>query len=119
PPSSPELWECGNLAGCWRDFQGARGKSGKPVFGLSTLSTAPAFPQLFSFAPGFVCEQRAGRGGMAIVDPDLSSFYCSLVGSCLHSSPGCEHGASSDPTTRRSDVLSPAPQSIRRTEDCW
>jgi len=39
PPSSPELWECGNLAVFWRDSQGARGKSGKPVFGF------PCFPQ--------------------------------------------------------------------------
>src|ERR1022692_4918160 len=46
PPSSPELWECGNLAGLWRDFQGARGKSGEACFWLSTLSTGPAFPQL-------------------------------------------------------------------------
>jgi hypothetical protein len=36
-PSWPELWECGNLAGFWRDFQGAREKGGKPAlgFGLS------------------------------------------------------------------------------------
>src|SRR3954470_6152237 len=46
PPSSSELWECGNLACSRRDFQGARGKSGKPAFWLSTLSTAPAFSQL-------------------------------------------------------------------------
>ena len=39
PPSSPELWECGNLAVFWRDFQGARGKSGKPALGF------PHFPQ--------------------------------------------------------------------------
>ncbi len=46
PPSSPELWKCGNLARCWRDFQGARGKSWKACLWLSTLSTDPAFPQL-------------------------------------------------------------------------
>src|SRR6266446_8554817 len=39
PPSSPELWECGNLACLWRDSQGARGKRGKPAFGF------PRFPQ--------------------------------------------------------------------------
>ena len=38
-PSSPELWKCGNLACLWRDFQGARGKRGKPAFGF------PRFPQ--------------------------------------------------------------------------
>jgi len=26
--ASPALWECGNLAGCWRDFQGAVGRVG-------------------------------------------------------------------------------------------
>jgi hypothetical protein len=38
PPSSSELWECGNLACLWRDSQGARGKRGKTVFGF------PRFP---------------------------------------------------------------------------
>jgi hypothetical protein len=37
--SPPELWKCGNLARSWRDFQGARGKRGKPAFGF------PRFPQ--------------------------------------------------------------------------
>ena len=41
--SSPELWECGNLAASWRDSQGARGKGGKPVFGF------PRFPQARHF----------------------------------------------------------------------
>lgn len=45
---SPEPWECGNLAGFGRDFQGACGKGGKPAFWLSRLSTAPAFPRLSS-----------------------------------------------------------------------
>ncbi len=49
-PSSPELWKCGNLACSWRDFQAARGKRGRPAFGLPTLSTDAAFPQL-SFLP--------------------------------------------------------------------
>ena len=39
PPSSSAQWKCGNPAGCWRDFQGARGKRGKPAFGF------PRFPQ--------------------------------------------------------------------------
>ena len=43
PPSSPELWECGNRAVFRRDFQGARGKGGKPAFGF------PGFPQLRHF----------------------------------------------------------------------
>ncbi len=46
--ASPELWECGNLAWLWRDYQEARGKSGKPAFGL------PRFPQPrhFHSSPG-------------------------------------------------------------------
>ena len=46
---SPGPRKCGNLACCWRDFQGARGKGGKPAFWLSTLPTAPSFPQPTSF----------------------------------------------------------------------
>ena len=55
PPSSPELWKCGNLACFWRDFQGARGKEWEACFWLSTLSTARHFhsflPFLFFAAP--------------------------------------------------------------------
>src|SRR5450755_3794359 len=41
-PTSPSgLWECGNLACCWRDFQRGSWKEGEACFWLSTLSTAP------------------------------------------------------------------------------
>src|SRR6185369_13228875 len=45
-PSSAERWECGNLAGLWRDFQKGSWKEGAACCWLPTLSTAPAFPQL-------------------------------------------------------------------------
>src|SRR5579862_3809396 len=61
-------WECGNLAAFWRDFQGARGKSGKPVFGFPRFPQAPHFQALFFAAekqtvadPG----QVPGKGGCA------------------------------------------------------
>jgi hypothetical protein len=48
--SLSELWECGNLAAVGRDFQGARGKSGKPVFGF------PRFPQPRHFHSSFLLK---------------------------------------------------------------
>jgi len=54
--SRPPLWECGNLAGFWRDFQGGSWKEWEAYLRLSTLSTAPAFPQppvpVFFASPG-------------------------------------------------------------------
>ena len=54
PPSSSELWECGNLACSWRDLQGARGKSGKPAFGF------PRFPQPRHFHSSLVSRSWLG-----------------------------------------------------------
>ena len=55
--ASPELWECGTLACCWRDFQGARRKRGKPAFGF------PRFPQPrhFHSSPEPGCRPRPLR----------------------------------------------------------
>jgi len=50
--SSPELWKCGNLACSWRDFQGARGKGGKPAVGI------PGFPQPRHFHNAHVVAER-------------------------------------------------------------
>lgn len=41
----PELWECGNLAGCAR-FPRSGGNGWKACLWLSTVSTVPSFPQL-------------------------------------------------------------------------
>ena len=98
--------------------KGLVGRVGSRLW-LSTLSTAPAFPQLSSFWLRQRWLAGVPGGGVVIADPGLSSSYCSLIDSSLHSSPGCEHGESSGPAKRRSDVLTPAPQSIRRTADCW
>jgi hypothetical protein len=68
PSSSPELWECGNLARFWRDFQGARGKSGKPVFGFPLFAQARHFHSSAllcfrlagaSLSPAVLCSARA------------------------------------------------------------
>jgi hypothetical protein len=66
---------------------------------------------------GYLCN--GARLWLAIVGRGPFSSCCSLVGSSLHSSPGYEHGGSSGPATRRSAALSPVPQSIRQTVDCW
>ena len=86
---------------------------------LSTLSTATAFPQLSSLGRlrGYLCS--GARLWLAIAGRGPFSSCCSLVGSSPHSSPGYEHGGSSDPATPRSAALSPVPQSIRQTVDCW
>jgi hypothetical protein len=60
PPQSSELWECGNLAGLWRDSQGARGKRGKPAFGF------PRFPQPRHFHSS---PNAQARGTVATVRP--------------------------------------------------
>jgi hypothetical protein len=120
PPSSPELWEWGISLVFRRDFQGARGKSGKPAFGF------PRFPQARHFHSSLLLllklrasYRRAAGQWSAIANRALSSSCCSLVGSSPHSFPGCEHGGSGGPATRRSAALSPAPRSIRRMANCW
>ena len=48
---SPELWECGNLAG-FCEISKERWEEWKSWFWISTLSTTPPFPQLFCSAHG-------------------------------------------------------------------
>src|SRR5437868_15220575 len=74
PPSSPELWECGNLAAFGRDFQGVRGKSGKPVFGF------PLFPQPRHFHSSLRLSGFAAASGFASFGFTLTFGLLILLG---------------------------------------
>jgi NADH dehydrogenase len=49
PPSSPELWECGNLAVFWRDFQGLVGRVGSLPLAFHAFHSPGISTALFFF----------------------------------------------------------------------
>ena len=47
PPSSPELWKCGNLARSWRDFQGAVERGGSLLLAFHAFHSPGISTALF------------------------------------------------------------------------
>ena len=63
PPSSPELWECGNLAGCWRDFQVGSWEEWEAGFLAFHAFHSPGISTALSFAQASFVSSGLGAAG--------------------------------------------------------